>query len=103
MDLDQSREVVIVRRSPYRVTLGANGIISVGSGIRKGALPQAIGVDGLFPHAMIAFVDSPAERNPNLLQGADVLAQIHQQCGIGGKILEPPSELAIERNAALHI
>lgn len=103
MDFDQSREMVIVRRRPYRVTLEADGVIRIGSGIRESALPQAIGIEWLFPHAMIAFVDGSTQWNANLLQGADVLAQIHQQRGIGGKFFEPLSELAIEGNAALHI
>lgn len=103
MNFDQRSQMVIARGNPSGVALEADDVIGVGRGISEGVLPQAFRVGGAYPYAMIAFIDSTSQRNPGLLQRADVLAQIHEDRGIRGKVLDPLADLAIEREAGFHV
>jgi hypothetical protein len=52
---------------PDAVTFKRHDVVDILRGIKQSAFPQTVGVGGLLPCAMIAFVDDLLERNPGLL------------------------------------
>ena len=81
MNFHQRRQVKIVHRLPNWIALKGNDVIGVVGGIGQSVFPETVGIS-LFPDTMIAFVDDALEGNSRLLQRADVVAKIHEQCGI---------------------
>src|ERR1017187_8550437 len=103
MDLDQRRQVVSAGSGPYRIAFESNDEVGVGCRIGESAFPQAFGIDGRFPDAMIAFVDGSAKGDASTLERAHMFAQVHEQRGIHGKRFEPLAELAVKGYRALHV
>src|SRR5207248_135213 len=73
--------------------------IGVSLWISKRTLPQTLRIRGLFPDAMIAFVDHAPERDTSILQRAHIVAQIHEQSRILGKRLQVSGEFTFQHEA----
>ena len=87
---------------PYGIALKGDDVIGVVRGIGQSMFPQAIGIS-LFPHAMIAFVDYALEGNARLLEGADVVSEVHEQSGIRRQLSQPDCELSFQLIARAHV
>ncbi len=52
---------------------------------------------------MVSFVDNAVERNPGVLQGADMIPDIHEQSGILRQLFEPERDLGFELGTRAHV
>src|SRR5438876_10332904 len=82
-----------------RIAFERDHKIGVSLWISKRTLPQTVRIRGLFPDAMIAFVDHAPERDASILQCAHVVAQIHEERGILGQSLQVSGEFTFQREA----
>src|SRR5579859_469681 len=93
----------IVNRLPHRIAFERRYVISILRGIRQRALPQAFGIAGLFPDAVVAFVDGALQGNTGALKGADLVAEIHEKSRVRWKLTQQVSEFALELIAGAHV
>src|SRR5579859_1892684 len=93
----------IVNRLPHRIAFERQYVISILRGIRQRALPQAFGIAGLFPDAVVAFVDGALQGNTGALKGADLVAEIHEKSRVLWKLTQQVSEFALELIAGAHV
>ena len=84
MNVDDFREVQIVNSLPDGIAFKGERVVCVLRWIGECTFPKAFGISGLFPDAMIAFVDGTAQRNSGALDGSDVITEVHQKRGVPG-------------------
>src|SRR5579863_1284396 len=89
-------EFTVVDESGYGIAVEGDYVVGVGGWMLQCFFPEAVGVQGLLPGAMIAFVDHLRQRNAGLLKGADVAAYIHQESRIGRHGLEVPGKFVLQ-------
>src|SRR6266700_2004253 len=77
--------------------------IGVSLWISKRTLPQTLRIRGLFPDAMIAFVDHAPERDTSILQRAHIVAQIHEQSRTGRQSLQVSGKFTFQRETSARV
>src|SRR5437899_12713302 len=82
-----------------RIAFERDHKIGISLWISKRTLPQTLRIRGLYPDAMIAFVDHAPERDTSILQRAHMVAQIHEQSRILGKRLQVSGEFTFQCEA----
>jgi hypothetical protein len=85
--LDQLRKMAPLEPCPYRIAIEGDHVIGERPRISQRPLPQTFAIDRLLPDTVIAFMDHTPERDPSLLDGTHMLAQIHQDRRIRGQRL----------------
>src|ERR1051326_2342202 len=95
--------MLIMNRLPHRIAFEGQHVISILRRIRESTLPQAFGVSGLLPDAVVAFVDGALQGNAGALESADLVAEIHEKSRVRWKFSQQMSKFALELVAGAHV